>query len=558
MSETPHVMPAGHTPPKGFDTTATETRYLKKSGKVEGEQMFEPVTLCGGQVAIIGKGTDVDDGDTWLDIGFTDALCGIPTHELLPQRAALSRQGIMGLADKGLNLPECNAAKMNEYLSKYLTKNGDKIPIKTMCKRNGWKGKEMFVCGTRGITATNIIDVSPTDPTISTHMKKGGTFETWAEGVADIMAYEVMRLKMYAALTAPLLQMLQVGNFVLDQHALTGRLKTFTGNVAMSAYGDPVGLQQSANQTVTAAEYKCVLAEDCCTFFDETSTAKPEFFEPFVYMVGNGRQRGRGNKDGGLRHERTFRGVVLTTGERPIITEKTMGGMDARVIEYDKGINTKYPHAETVKAVISENHGHLIEMFIQYVIAHRNEIIQRHADISSEYGGDVGKDIRKGRQFAAIATAGEIVDTLLSDNVAQDVGAVELLGDVLKYTTNQQHSIAYHIKAVHHVLDWYTTSQNRFYAKDCETHGADKTIISGWFDEQCLYIPQATFTEVLEGGGFTMGAIREPWIKLGILRTTKDGDRVKPLTRPLIGERQQWVITLDRETMDIVASGDTE
>ena len=120
------VIPEGHKIPDGFSTTNTTTQFYKKV-----RDGFEAVTLCGGHVAIIGKGVNIDDENAWLDICFTDAQQGAPKHALLSQRATLSRQGVMALADKGLNLPEGNAAKMNEYYQNIWQKTAPKYHNKS-------------------------------------------------------------------------------------------------------------------------------------------------------------------------------------------------------------------------------------------------------------------------------------------------------------------------------------------------------------------------------------------------------------------------------------------
>ncbi|MCK5432213.1 MAG: DUF927 domain-containing protein [Gammaproteobacteria bacterium] len=550
-------LPAGHRIPKGYSITDTTTEYTKVARSVT-----EHITMCAGSVAITGKGCNIDDGQAYLDVAFDSSVGkNRRVNEVLSQRSALSKGGIMELADKGLNIPESQSASMNKYLSNYLLINDDAIQERIMTNRNGWKHDyTMFVCGTRGITIDDVIDVTPTDVDISTHMKASGTLEEWYHTVADVMTtFEVMRFKMYVAMTAPLLRLLKVGNFILDNHALSGQLKTTTCDIAMSAYGDPIGLQQSANLTINAAEIKAVLSNDCCFFLDETSNATVDFMTQFIYMTGNGRQKGRGKKEGGLRKEETFAVVALTTGEKPIISSNSMGGVDARLIEYDGGIYDKYDSIEMVKDGISANHGTFIEAYIQHILRNKTNVVERHNELSAEFEGDSGRDHRKSRQFAAIAVAGELFDEMSTDFMQHDTSAVEIVRSVYEKTSKQQTKLEYHIRALQVFSDWYDRFENMLLPRtllDERDDTDDRHIphqIEGYYDDKKIYVSNSVMSKILKDGDFDMRAVKEPWTKLGITVDSNNGKQVMQMqTKPMIAGRQRWMVTIDKRTMSIV------
>ena len=548
-------LPEGHRFPKLYEFDGITTDFWNYPKRGEPER----IKMCAGYISIIGRGDTIEDNTAYMDIEYS--VGDRYVHKIIPKLDALSPKGVMELVSKGLHMEDAHARLLNKYIFEYCLLNDVQIPVNIVVKRNGWKNDNLYVCGNRGIMPDGIIKVAHTNEDISENMVTSGTYEEWIEAVEDMLKYEVVRLKIYVALTGAILSMLKVGNFIFDNYDLSGRLKTMTCHIGMSVYGRPDKLERSADSTINGIEGIAALTMDGCAFFDETSKASQEDLDKFVYTVGNGRPKQRMQQTTELHRADEFVGTYMTTGEKPIIADNSNGGIDARLIEYNGGIYETYEKAEYVKNAIIENHGHMIEKFVQYVMNNRTGIINRHRDISNEYGGECGKDVRKARQYAAVAMAGEIFEEIVSDDVTLEIAAVDMLHELLKKSTHEISNIPVHIRALQALNDWYSRNFAAFVDRNDENGLKNLPTyakIEGYYDKNNIYLPPTYFNTTMITLGYDVGMIKQEWVKLGITKESKNGGQHRPMqTRPNIFGSQEWMITLNKQVMQIILHGET-
>lgn len=149
-----------------------------------------------------------------------------------------------------------------------------------------------------------------------------------------------------AALAAPLLAPYgpeaEPGGFHF--YGCSSRGKTTVLSAAASVWGRGAekkdnGIVESWNTTAFAAEMTASQHSDCAMFFDEVRAADPDHFAKLALGIANGAGKKAGQSDGRLRETKTFRPMLLSTGEissKAYITSNDLayhGGMSVRLVD---------------------------------------------------------------------------------------------------------------------------------------------------------------------------------------------------------------------------------
>ena len=85
-------------------------------------------------------------------------------------------------------------------------------------------------------------------------------------------------------------------------------------------------------------------------------------------MLANGTGRSRGSKDGGLQELRTWRSVILATGEEPIGKANSQTGVSTRVLEVVGAPFEDETSASDMHQQAALNCGWAGPAFIQYIL----------------------------------------------------------------------------------------------------------------------------------------------------------------------------------------------
>lgn len=133
-------------------------------------------------------------------------------------------------------------------------------------------------------------------------------------------------------------------NFLVYPYGGTRGGKTAALKVALSAWGNPEEIMTTFNSTRNALDRKAAFYSDLPIGIDEKQVVgdKQGFVESIAYMLGNGQSRGRATRNGGLHEELTRHNICLATGEDPLSSESSSGGVKSRTLAvYGKPIKEK-------------------------------------------------------------------------------------------------------------------------------------------------------------------------------------------------------------------------
>jgi len=216
-----------------------------------------------------------------------------------------------------------------------------------------------------------------------------GDFDDWKNGVNPIRNNPIARFIVAAAFTAPLLKLLNHRIFIVHNWGSTRIGKTAALKAALSVWGDPEVLMTNFNATRVGLERLAGFYNDLPLGIDERQVAgnKQPFIDSLIYLLGLGKGRTRGSKYGGIQNTSTWRCVILTTGEDPLISDNSLGGLKTRVLEvYGKPFNTEN-EAKKIHQLCAETYGHAGIMFLKEIISmENNENIKAiYQDIESNF-----------------------------------------------------------------------------------------------------------------------------------------------------------------------------
>ena len=256
---------------------------------------------------------------------------------VVPRSIAINSRLVINLADRGLAVSSDSARYAAKYFDDCLCCNPD-IPIQKAVSHFGWRGKGFIFPGLCPDIEIDVDDIE------SKHALKGfsalGELSDWinvANQVRD--SSPNARFILAAGFAAPLLKLLSQRNFVIHNHGGSGGGKTAALWLALSIWAAPDPVIASFNNSPTSLERRASLFSDLPFGINEREVLGQQQkmdISPIVYMLAEGKGKGRGSKNG-LQKLNTWRTIVLATGEGPLTNAASMDGFMNRLIELDGG-----------------------------------------------------------------------------------------------------------------------------------------------------------------------------------------------------------------------------
>lgn len=264
----------------------------------------------------------------------------------------------------------------------------------------------------------------------------GGSFESWQTTIGgSVRGNSRLMLAVCAALGAVLLEPSgqESGGFNLIGGSSTG--KTTALQVAGSVWGkgaSPGGYIQSWRATANGLEGLAALHSDALLCLDEIGQAPGKAVSEASYMLANGMGKARAFQDGSARVARSWRCMVLSTGEMGLagkIAEeggRVQAGQSVRLIDVPADAGQGYgifdsvgpggpqAFADSIKFWTSRHYGHLARHFIAAFQSKREEatasmllVLQNELEAFCPAKAD-GQVKRVARRFLLCAIAGEM------------------------------------------------------------------------------------------------------------------------------------------------------
>ncbi|HYV37593.1 MAG TPA: DUF927 domain-containing protein [Gemmataceae bacterium] len=361
--------------PEGWSMTATGI------SKIGGN---DPTLVLPAPLVISKRLNSLNDGNKYLELAW---LREGRWHFITAHRAIIaSKNKIVELAGQGLPVTSNNAASAVTFLSDYETQNLAEIQPIRLTQQLGWASDmKAFLWGSTvlasKLTPQNDIvfqGADDGDDQIAQGFHSQGSSEKWQQAVEIAIGFPKIRLAILASLCAPLLELLDSANPIVELHGDTSQGKTVTLRFATSVWGNPderstKGVMFTWDVTRVGAERSLATANSLPVVLDDTRRSqRAGSISQILYDVVSGRGRKRGSIKGTQRAN-TWRTVLITSGESSVKFLANQGGARARVVSLSGspfgGVSNEIgTMARTLNDSILANYGHAGPIFVQFLL----------------------------------------------------------------------------------------------------------------------------------------------------------------------------------------------
>jgi uncharacterized protein (DUF927 family) len=456
-----------------------------------------------------------------IDSGKEKARVEFKTHRgkwrsvVLPKSTIFDAKQIMCLADSGLTLNSEMAKTLTKWLSALEAANAQIIPERDGVAKLGWRNHEAeFILP--GIDTKYTLDVGdPASETVVAGFGIAGEFTIWMDAMRRLRTRNKARFIMAAAFAAPLLKIVGQRTFLVHNWGDTADGKTAALYAALSAWGDPEQLKQTFNQTSTFVERSAELFTDLPLGINEyevlTERKKGEV-DPIIYMIGEGKGRGRARKEG-LQKTAQWRTIAIMNGEQPIIRNNSRGGVITRVLEIQGGpLADDKNFASDLYRITARHHGHAGKLYIEHLLQFDHEELRdiyhktRYA-LREKYPDKIEAHLDA---IACIALADFLVSMWIFNQDKESAGrdaitmADGILAELIARTEADEAE-----RAWAWLQDWIASNENRF-MKQFRDHKSGIPVV-GYVENEFIYIIKTELSNAMKSEGYSPEKTFRSW-----------------------------------------------
>lgn len=511
---------------------------------------YSETRICGTPILITRRVKHISSGDEKIEIAFlkTEATGRKWRKAILPRSTLFTTNGTKVLADLGAMVTSENIKQVIKFLSALEMANDDVIGWAEATSSFGWQDRGRFVPGMGGDL---ILDLENTKGTVAAAYRTHGTYDAWKRTMQEHRDKNRFRFMLAAAFATPMLKILNQRTFFVYNWGDARGGKTAALKAALSVWGEPDGLMMNFNATQVGLEHMAALFSDLPLGIDERQAAGTGEYgqkkiENIVYMIGEGKGKTRGAKDGGIQKVQKWRTIALATGEEPMTTGTSQTGVSTRVIELYQGPFKDEIEAGKMHADSASNYGFAGPEFIKCLIGVPEETLKKLFSKMSEYvrkvgGGKAGSHVSG---VSVVALADALADTWIfgEDSGGNTVSekswarACAMAKDIM----NEQLSASsgdVNENATKFLVDWIFSNQSSF------TDGyIGKRLGVIEDDGKKAYIVASEMTMALKEAGYNERKTREYLASNGLITScTRNGKKEYTVIKKFDGSSRRFV-----------------
>lgn len=499
------------------------------------------VKVCNSFIRISEIRENIDTGVISLSIAF-DYLGQKRRVPILRSEMADSRKLVAALSRAGAPVTSNNARLVTAYLAAYEHAFAADIPRKKLTSRFGgdYAAGPFFLPG-----LSSGVEFAPAragDAALyRAYASRRGSLGGWLEMMCTLAADSLMipQVAILASLVPPLQSRLQIPNFILDLYGNSSTGKSTTLKLAASVYGkpyDPDSLILQWMSTQVAVEQIAGLCSGLPIYLDDAQHCPGELKRSIIYMVANGRGKGRGSSGGGVSEIATWHTVALSTSEEPLHESSRHEGARGRLLPVG-GFTPPFPpgqgsYIQSLEKAVAQHYGHAGEVYIR----HLNGLTgadwavwqRRHLAIRRELLGASSSDLvgRVSGYVAAIQLAAELAGPLFGLRFKPDVVGAWLMLHLGEQQSNQNLVLL----ALRALADYYVSNIKHFDGDGL--YGSDKRgpIYGSSKKHQYVGFFRNSLERVFRGRGWSQSALLDKLAEAEALCTTEEDRHTKKVT----------------------------
>jgi hypothetical protein len=540
------AVPEGLTEPGGWSVTGDGVFRLKETqeGIKRDRVAADPVLISHRYVTT--------DSDPEVFLNLLWRYGGRWREKTVSRKVLMDSRRLVDLAESGVPVGSGNVRELAEYLQDFEAENMNRIPADEITTSLGWSADgDVFVLGDSVLPESeNGVSFHAIDPghqEIADGFRKEGGFENWREAIEPLEDYPKARLVLYASFTAPLLEIFDAENPIVEVCGRTSRGKTTIQRVAASVWGDPRLTSPSSvlgtwKATQTYIERAATLLNGLPLILDDTSTAgdNRDMVSDTFYAVYSGQGKGRGTVEG-IQSTGTWRTALISSGEQSISEFSDQAGAVARSLTlrgspFGRVTDETEEIVSDLNFTVRQNFGHAGPEFVKWLLDHTEEwedFREEYRNMIEKFGERV-KEIRNGdpvanryaETFALLDVTAALVHSAIDMPFEYTNPIEEVMDDLLQGAEEADTGK----QAMKVALDWIIRSKNRFKGADMtlpddeedHPHGGYWGVWGDLEEGNGIGMFRTEIEEELEEHGFVPKMVFKDWKERGWLKVHGD------------------------------------
>lgn len=206
-----------------------------------------------------------------------------------------------------------------------------------------------------------------------------GSYQGWVDVISEeVIGHPALEFALVAGLSAPLVSWIardfDMEVLVLHVYGDSSKGKTTAARLFVSPFGRPArkdgGLILNWKATQNNMIGRIANNHGLPMALDEASMNKMSDFTEIIYLLAEGKEKGRMTKELRLRAERTWSGTFFSTAEHSLLMKSNQNtGLYVRLQEFGNvDWTVDGPHAIRLKTGLLEHYGHAGPLFVQHLI----------------------------------------------------------------------------------------------------------------------------------------------------------------------------------------------
>ena len=490
------------------------------------------VCACSVPIALKQRLKNLDSGEEKVELGYYRDR---KWHSIIAARSTVfNRTAIVQLTNKGLPVSTETSRNLVTYLDELERENLNLLPLVRSTSHMGWAGKNFFP-GAEGNIVMDAEDGGGASVISAYH--QSGTAEEWLEIIEPLRKYPLPRFLLAAAFATPLMKLIGHRVFLIHLWGGTTGGKTASVKAALSVWGDPEETMATFNATKVGIERMAGLYTDLPLAIDEKQVVadKQNFVDSLVYMLGSGRGKARGAKGGGLQSWTTWRTIVFTSGEEPISSMGSTGGIKTRTLElYGVPIDNNEIATQMHNMKVYGTAG---PIFIRRLMTE----IETTPDLVTELFNATFKTVQSLHKDKIAAHAAAIALIIVADCLSSQwvfgAGEEEAFkqametGEYILTLLETARDINDSNRAYEHFFSWYNVNIAFF---NRGTYNQRYGVTDGGY----VYVFPTVFDQAMKEGGFNSMRILRDWGQGELIKTEVSGGKKRFQVRKYDGQRQ--------------------
>lgn len=461
--------------------------YVQNTGTMD-------VVACYHPILPIERLKNLETGEEQLKIAFKRN--GRWEEIIVPKTLVTSANKIVALSGRGIAVTSENARLLVRYLSDVENANSESIAVQYSSSKLGWIKGDFIPYDT-----DIIFDGDSRFKQIFESIQEHGSRDRWYDHVRELRASGRIEIKfmLAASFASVLLSILGGLPFFVDLWGETEGGKTVSLMLACSVWANPDESNYIGDfkSTDVALEARADVLNNLPMMLDDTSKTSARIrdnFEGVVYDLCSGKGKSRSDKEIGIRRENRWRNVILTNGERPLMSYVSQGGAINRILELECGERV-YQNPQLTADILKKHYGFAGKDFVEVVKRIGPDAIREiQADIQEQLQDD-DKMQKQSISLSIVLTA----DRIVTDYLFQD-GQYIPLEDAKKVLINRE-ELSENERAYDFILSEVEVNINKF--KPDSFTGDYKGEVWGCIEKGYAIILNNAFSRICEKGNFS-------------------------------------------------------